>query len=202
MPAPFVPSRPVHIVGVGSCLGAPIFGPAAGPRALVEAVRKREGVRLPRQQGHAIADRPDQHGRVFETREVDVLGEVLCELLHGNVIPTPEGHPVELHPQAGARKPCEQQLIVPQLLRDPHGQGVLPGELERLPLHRRLRRLLHRHQQPLVGLGDAGIDQVDGDALDRQHAAPAGLPQAQHQCGPVLCQQRLQPNLRLAERRG
>ena len=34
MPAPFVPSRPVRIVGVGSCLGAPIFGPAAGPRAL------------------------------------------------------------------------------------------------------------------------------------------------------------------------
>ena len=34
MPAPFVPYRPVRIVGVGSCLGAPIFGPAAGPRAL------------------------------------------------------------------------------------------------------------------------------------------------------------------------
>ena len=34
MPAPFVLSRPVRIVGVGSCLGAPIFGPAAGPRAL------------------------------------------------------------------------------------------------------------------------------------------------------------------------
>ena len=34
MPVPFVPSRPVRIVGVGSCLGAPIFGPAAGPRAL------------------------------------------------------------------------------------------------------------------------------------------------------------------------
>ena len=31
MPALFVPSRPVRIVGVGSCLGAPIFGPAAGP---------------------------------------------------------------------------------------------------------------------------------------------------------------------------
>ncbi|MBL0283645.1 MAG: ornithine--oxo-acid transaminase [Zoogloea sp.] len=29
-----MPSRPVRIVGVGSCLGAPIFGPAAGPRAL------------------------------------------------------------------------------------------------------------------------------------------------------------------------
>ena len=28
------PSRPVRIVGVGSCLGAPVFGPAAGPRAL------------------------------------------------------------------------------------------------------------------------------------------------------------------------
>ena len=34
MPAPFAPSRPIRIVGVGSCLGAPIFGPAAGPRAL------------------------------------------------------------------------------------------------------------------------------------------------------------------------
>ena len=36
MPAPFAPPRPVRIVGVGSCLGAPIFGPAAGPRALKE----------------------------------------------------------------------------------------------------------------------------------------------------------------------
>lgn len=34
MPAPFTPPRPVHIIGVGSCIGAPIFGPAAGPRAL------------------------------------------------------------------------------------------------------------------------------------------------------------------------
>jgi ornithine--oxo-acid transaminase len=34
MPAPFAPSRPIRIVGVGSCLGAPIFGPAAGPRSL------------------------------------------------------------------------------------------------------------------------------------------------------------------------
>ena len=34
MPAPLAPPRPVRIVGVGSCLGAPIFGPAAGPRAL------------------------------------------------------------------------------------------------------------------------------------------------------------------------
>ncbi|WP_347249613.1 ornithine--oxo-acid transaminase [Zoogloea sp.] len=34
MPAPLAPPRPVRIIGVGSCLGAPIFGPAAGPRAL------------------------------------------------------------------------------------------------------------------------------------------------------------------------
>ena len=49
MPAPFVPSRPVHIVGVGSCLGAPIFGPAAGPRALcalgLDAQPRQSGVR-------------------------------------------------------------------------------------------------------------------------------------------------------------
>ena len=49
MPAPFVPSRPVHIVGVGSCLGAPIFGPAAGPRALralgLDAQLRQRGVR-------------------------------------------------------------------------------------------------------------------------------------------------------------
>jgi hypothetical protein len=51
-------------------------------------------------------------------------------------------------------------------------------------------------------VGNAGVDQVDGDALDRQRAAPARLPQAQHQRGPVLCQQRLQPFLRCAERRG
>jgi dCTP deaminase len=57
-------------------------------------------------------------------------------------------------------------------------------------------------RDPAPVVGNAGIDQVDGDALDRQRAAPAGLAQAQHQCGPVLCQQRLQPDLRLAERRG
>ena len=34
MNAPLAPPRPVRIVGVGSCLGAPIFGPAAGPRVL------------------------------------------------------------------------------------------------------------------------------------------------------------------------
>jgi arginase len=49
MPAPFVPSRPVHIVGVGSCLGAPIFGPAAGPRALralgLDAQLRQRGIR-------------------------------------------------------------------------------------------------------------------------------------------------------------
>ncbi len=49
MPAPFVPSRPVRIVGVGSCLGAPIFGPAAGPRALrdhgIETSLRQRGIR-------------------------------------------------------------------------------------------------------------------------------------------------------------
>jgi ornithine--oxo-acid transaminase len=49
MPAPFVPPRPVRIVGVGSCLGAPIFGPAAGPRALrdlgIEAHLGQRGIR-------------------------------------------------------------------------------------------------------------------------------------------------------------
>lgn len=48
MPAPFAPSRPIRIVGVGSCLGAPIFGPAAGPRALknlgLEARLRRLGI--------------------------------------------------------------------------------------------------------------------------------------------------------------
>ncbi len=48
MPAPFAPSRPIHIVGVGSCLGAPIFGPASGPRALknlgLEAHLRRLGI--------------------------------------------------------------------------------------------------------------------------------------------------------------
>ena len=51
MPAPFVPSRPVHIVGVGSCLGAPIFGPPAGPRAPralgLDAPLRLRGVRAP-----------------------------------------------------------------------------------------------------------------------------------------------------------
>ena len=49
MPAPFVLSRPVRIVGVGSCLGAPIFGPAAGPRALralgLDAQLRQRGIR-------------------------------------------------------------------------------------------------------------------------------------------------------------
>ena len=49
MPVPFVPPRPVHIVGAGSCLGSPIFGPAAGPRALrdsgIEASLRQRGIR-------------------------------------------------------------------------------------------------------------------------------------------------------------
>jgi len=49
MPVPYVPSRPVRIVGAGSSLGAPIFGPAAGPRALrdkgIEASLRQRGIR-------------------------------------------------------------------------------------------------------------------------------------------------------------
>ena len=87
MPAPFVPSRPVRIVGVGSCLGAPIFGPAAaqgqvtpaapGGRAdpLEDAPRRDAPAASPGEdEGHvlvavrvAVADfGAQQHDRVIE----------------------------------------------------------------------------------------------------------------------------------------
>ncbi|MDD3353038.1 ornithine--oxo-acid transaminase [Zoogloea sp.] len=48
MSALLVPPRPVRIIGAGSCLGAPIFGPAAGPRALkdggIDARLRQDGI--------------------------------------------------------------------------------------------------------------------------------------------------------------
>ena len=68
------------------------------------------------------------------------------------MIAAPERHAVELHAQARGGETRDEQFVVAQLLAGPHGERVLAGEPDRLPLDRRLRRCLHRHQQPLVGL--------------------------------------------------
>ena len=76
-------------VGVGHRHMLPTAQPTVTARAFVEAVGKGECLVLPRQQRNPIANRANQYRRVREPRQVEIPGEVLGELLDGDMIPAP-----------------------------------------------------------------------------------------------------------------
>jgi hypothetical protein len=57
------------------------------------------------------------------------------------MVAAPQGHPFQLHAQHGAGEAGNaSSSSFLQLLADAHGQRILPGQAQRLPRHRRLRR--------------------------------------------------------------
>ena len=137
-------------MGVGEMDQRAAAQPQIPAGRLVVAIGQPEGV-LPDHQIHAIADRVQQHRGIFEARQIEIAGEILNQLLHGDMMTAPERYAVEFHAQARRREAGEIQLVGAQLLAGAHRQGVGAGETQRLPGHRRLRRVLRRHQEPLVG---------------------------------------------------
>jgi hypothetical protein len=153
-------------VAQGDVLAASQAAVAAG--GLVEAVGESEALLLPGQETGPVADGTDRDVGVLEAGEVDVAGEVVGELLDGEVaVIAPEGDRVEFHPEAGTGVGGDQGFVVPELLADPGGEGVVArGEAERLPLDGRLGRLPGGGQEPVVDLGDSrGDGAVGGDPL-------------------------------------
>ncbi len=77
------------------------------------------------------------------------------------MIAAPQGDLVEVHAQSCAGQCRYEELFRTQFLAGAHrqailpGQSILPGQANGLPGHRIRRLLLHRGQQPLIGLGQA-----------------------------------------------
>ena len=133
---------------------------AVATRLFVVAVRVGKGVVHPGHQRQPCLDGTDQHRRPPQPRQVEVAAIVLDQLPDRHMITPPQRDAVQFHAQQGRRVGGHQQFVVLQLLARPHRQRILAGEPEGLPLDGRGRVaiLLHRHQQPLVGLRQPGLD--------------------------------------------
>lgn len=87
----------------------------------VEVVGEGKGLALPGQQRDTVTDRPQQHRRIAQPRQVQVPCEMLHELFDRDVITAPERNAVELHAQPRGRESGNQQLVAPQLLARRYG---------------------------------------------------------------------------------
>ena len=78
------------------------------------------------------------------------------------MVAAPQGHAVELHPQARAREARGQQIVALQPARRPVRQRTLAGQPRRLPGDRIRGRRLNWRQQPLVRLRQPCRDGLAG----------------------------------------
>ena len=106
---------------------------AIAARRLVEAVGIGEASLRPEQQAEAVLNGALDHRRVLEPRQVDVAGEVLGELLDGDVVAAPKR---DASSSMRSRVPAsagDQQLLAAQSLARTRRQRVLPRQPIGLP---------------------------------------------------------------------
>src|SRR5690348_1636975 len=86
-------------------------------RRWVEIIRVRESILRPREPARAILYRVEDHLSVFDAWQVEVLCEIVEQLLHADVIPTPQRYLVNLETQDRSGHADDQQTVVFQFLR-------------------------------------------------------------------------------------
>ena len=178
MPAPFVPPRPVRIVGVGSCLGAPIFGPAAGPRALralgIDADLRRRGIRAHWQTlfepSAPKPPRPPMHERLATVSQLlhDLADEVAA-IRADDALPLVLGgdHVIGAGTWRGVARALAPRGKLGLIWVDAHLDAHTPqtthsGNIHGMPL------------AALLGVGDAALTGLPGPHLDPAHVVVVG----------------------------
>ena len=178
MPAPFVPSRPVRIVGVGSCLGAPIFGPAAGPRALrdlgFENSLRQRGIRA---RWHALlepsAPKPPRSSMQERLTAVSMLlhdlADTVADIRTEDAIPLVLGgdHAIGAGTWRGIARSLAPRGKLGLIWIDAHLDAHTPrtthtGNIHGMPL------------AALLGIGDEALTGLPGPHLDPAHVAIVG----------------------------
>lgn len=125
------------------------------PGRLIEVIGKAVTVLRLGEPAHAVANGLEQHAAVLEVRQVQIARKIFHELPDRDMLAPPQRNPVELHPEAVRGKAAEEKLVAAQLPAGADSQDIRPRKPQRLPGDGSLRRVLHRRQQPLVGLGKA-----------------------------------------------
>src|SRR5690606_30045431 len=106
---------------------------------LVEAVGIGERVLRPHEQPKTIANRAEQHLRVAQARQIEVPSEIVNELPDLDMVATPQGDAVQLHPEPRWCEAGNQQFVTPELFAGARGERVLTGQAHGLPVDLRLR---------------------------------------------------------------
>ena len=173
-----MPSRPVRIVGVGSCLGAPIFGPAAGPRALrdlgFENSLRQRGIRA---HWHALLEpsapkppRPSMNERLGTVSNLlHDLADIVAQTCDDGALPLVLGgdHIVGAGTWRGVARALAPRgklgLIWIDANLDAHTpQTTHTGNIHGMPL------------AALLGIGDETLTGLPGPHLDPAHVTIIG----------------------------
>ena len=178
MPAPFVPPRPVRIVGVGSCLGAPIFGPAAGPRALrdygIEPRLNQRGIRASWQTllepSAPKPPHPPMHERLGTVSHLlHDLADITAAICAEDAIPLVLGgdHVIGAGTWRGVARQLAPRGKLGLIWVDAHLDAHTPqtthsGNIHGMPL------------AALLGIGDETLTGLPGPHLDPAHVVIVG----------------------------
>jgi hypothetical protein len=71
-----------------------------------------ERILLPSQQPEAVLHRIDQYRGAEQSRQIEVLCEIIDKLPNRDVIASPQRHAVQLHAQTRGREARDQELVV------------------------------------------------------------------------------------------
>lgn len=178
MPAPLAPVRPVSIIGVGSCLGAPIFGPAAGPRILkdlgLDAQLRSRGIPARWQSLHEpSAPKPPRASLPERLANVSALlhdlADEVAALCTDGTVPLVLGgdHAIGAGTWRGAARALEGRGKLGLIWIDAHLDSHTPqtshsGNIHGMPL------------ASLLGVGDASMTGIPGPHLDPAHVTIVG----------------------------
>jgi ornithine--oxo-acid transaminase len=173
-----MPSRPVRIVGVGSCLGAPIFGPAAGPRALrdlgFENSLRQRGIRA---HWHALLEpsapkppRPSMNERLGTVSNLlHDLADIVAQTCDDDALPLVLGgdHIVGAGTWRGVARALAPRGKLGLIWIDAHLDAHTPqtthtGNIHGMPL------------AALLGIGDETLTGLPGPHLDPAHVTIIG----------------------------
>ena len=173
-----MPSRPVRIVGVGSCLGAPIFGPAAGPRALrdlgFENSLRQRGIRA---HWHALLEpsapkppRPSMNERLGTVSNLlHDLADIVAQTCDDGALPLVLGgdHIVGAGTWRGVARALAPRGKLGLIWIDAHLDAHTPqtthtGNIHGMPL------------AALLGIGDETLTGLPGPHLDPAHVTIIG----------------------------
>ena len=127
---------------------------------LVAALGVGEGVHLPGEEGESLLDRLGEDRGAPETRQVEVVSEVLGQLAQGHRVAAPERDAVELMAEAGRPEGDQQQLGIAQLAGGTDGGQLAALEADLLPLEGAVGIGHAGHEEPGVGFRQAHVDRL------------------------------------------